>query len=74
MDFKNKFLMTNNRELVVFLAEFLGTFVFICFGLGAVAQSVLYGNQSNFAVSIAFSLGLTFGIMIAGNISGSLFI
>jgi glycerol uptake facilitator-like aquaporin len=60
-----------NRGFVEFLAEFLGTFVFICFGLGAVAQSVLYGNQSNFAVSIAFSLGLTFGIIIAGNISGT---
>ena len=68
VDLTNK--MMNKRILVEFLAEFLGMFVFICFGLGSVAQSVLYGNQISFVVSLAFSFGITFGIIIAGNISG----
>lgn len=56
------------REL---LAEAFGTFIFLSFGLGAVAQHILYENSTpSIAVNLAFCFGITLGILIAGNITG----
>ncbi|GAU88235.1 AQP6 [Ramazzottius varieornatus] len=68
--FKNQYV----RE---FLAEFLGTFILIIFGNGAVAQFVLSsknpstGPVSNFfAINIAYGLAVAFGVYVAGGVSG----
>ena len=58
------------REL---LAEFLGTFILICFGAGVVAQGLLSGNQngSYLAINLCWGLGVTMGIYVAGGVTGA---
>lgn len=58
------------REL---LAEYLGTFVLIAFGAGVVAQTVLSSgdNGSYIAINIAWGLGVTMGVYVAGGVSGA---
>jgi len=55
------------------LAEFLGTAVLISFGCGAVAQKVFSEDNSWFTVSLAWGLGLTAAIYVAGGVSGAHF-
>ena len=58
------------REL---LAEFLGTFVLIVFGVGVVAQFVLSRGAagSYLAINLVWGLGVTMGCYVAGGISGA---
>lgn len=60
----------DRREL---LAEFLGTFVLITFGVGVVAQFVLSGNAagSYLAINLVWGLGVTLGCYVAGGVSGA---
>ena len=60
----------NPREL---LAEFLGTFVLIVFGVGVVAQFVLSRGAagSYLAINLVWGLGVTMGCYVAGGISGA---
>lgn len=52
-------------------AEFLGTLVLVLFGDGVVAMVVLL-NQGNYTnITLAWGLGVTLGIYIAGRISGA---
>lgn len=55
------------------LAEFLGTFVLIVFGVGVVAQVVLSGeaNGTYFSINLAWGLAVTFGCYVAGGVSGA---
>jgi glycerol uptake facilitator len=61
------------------LAEFLGTLVLILFGNGVVAMVVLFGHdvpgevvKGGFTnVTLAWGLGVTMGIYVAGKISGA---
>lgn len=53
-----------------FLAEVFGTFFFISFGLGSVAQYVFAGRKSFLAVNLSFGLGLGLAILVVGRISG----
>ncbi len=61
------------------LAEFLGTFVLILFGLGVVAMVMLFptGNPGEIIhggftnITLAWGLAVTMGIYIAGRISGA---
>lgn len=61
------------------LAEFLGTLVLILFGNGVVAMVVLFGhglpgevvNGGFTNITIAWGLGVTMGIYIAGKITGA---
>lgn len=55
------------------LAETLGTFVLIVFGVGVVAQVVLSGNTAGTYVSInvAWGLAVAMGCYVAGGISGA---
>jgi MIP family channel proteins len=55
------------------LAEFLGTFVLILFGVGVVAQVVLSGNNagSYLAINLVWGLGVTMGCYVAGGVSGA---
>ena len=58
------------REL---LAEFLGTFVLIVFGVGVVAQTVLSGNGagSPLGINIAWGLAVTMGCYVAAGVTGA---
>jgi len=61
------------------IAEFLGTLVLILFGNGVVAMVVLFGkgvpgevvNGGYTNITLAWGLGVTMGIYIAGRISGA---
>ncbi|XP_028814133.1 aquaporin-9a [Denticeps clupeoides] len=55
-----------------FLAEFLGTFVLVLFGCGAVAQTVLSRNTlgESLTIHIGFTIGLTMGVYVSGGVSG----
>lgn len=55
------------------LAEFLGTFVLIMFGVGVVAQVVLSGQNSGsyLSINLGWGLAVTMGVYIAGGVSGA---
>jgi hypothetical protein len=64
------------------LAEFLGTFVLIMFGLGSVAvavvglsgsgrQSTAFGPANWLIIAWGWGLGVVFGVYIAGGVSGA---
>jgi MIP family channel proteins len=55
------------------LAEFLGTFVLIIFGVGVVAQVVLSGQASGtyLSINIGWGLAVTMGCYVAGGVSGA---
>lgn len=55
-----------------FLAEFLGTFLLVVFGDGAIAQyKMLDTNQMNFiTIALGYGLALMIGILVSGNVSG----
>ncbi|GAB2714860.1 MIP/aquaporin family protein [Kitasatospora kifunensis] len=53
------------------LAEFVGTLVLILFGLGVVAQVVAAGLGGHDSIAWAWGFGVTFGIYLAGRLSGA---
>jgi glycerol uptake facilitator protein len=54
------------------LAEFLGTFVLIIFGVGVVAQIILTDKGGGFlSITWAWGLAVTMGVYIAGGVSGA---
>jgi MIP family channel proteins len=55
------------------LAEFLGTFVLIVFGVGVVAQTVLSKNGagSPLAINIAWGLAVTMGCYVSAGVTGA---
>src|SRR5215210_3807428 len=55
------------------LAEFLGTFIVILVGDGAVASAVLTSGIDNWGVAVMWGLAVTFGIYVAGPVSGAHF-
>src|ERR1041384_6423489 len=55
------------------LAEFLGTFVVILVGDGAVSAAVMTGSIDNWGVAVMWGLAVTFGIYVAGPVSGAHF-
>lgn len=52
------------------IAEAIGTFILVLFGVGAVAVSVWTGGLSLWPVALMFALGVTFGVYASGKISG----
>jgi glycerol uptake facilitator protein len=59
------------------MAEFLGTFILMLFGIGVVAMVVLFpsngpatahGGYTN--ITLGWGLGVTMGIYVAGKVSG----
>jgi MIP family channel proteins len=61
---------TTTREV---LAEFLGTFVLIVFGIGVVAQTVLSKQTagSGLSINIGWGLAVTMGCYVAAGVSGA---
>ena len=55
------------------LAEFLGTFVLIVFGVGVVAQVVLSGQAAGtyLSINLAWGLAVAMGCYVAGGVSGA---
>lgn len=55
------------------LAEFLGTFVLIVFGVGVVAQVVLGGGDAGqyLSINIGWGLAVTMGVYVAGSVTGA---
>lgn len=55
------------------LAEFLGTFVLIVFGVGVVAQVVLSGgvNGSYLSINLCWGLAVAMGVYVAAGVSGA---
>jgi len=55
------------------LAEFLGTFVLIVFGVGVVAQTVLSKQSagSPLGINLAWGLAVTMGCYVAGGVTGA---
>ncbi|XP_032871757.1 aquaporin-3-like, partial [Amblyraja radiata] len=66
-------LKLKNRLFRECLAEFLGVCILILFGCGAVAQMVTsHTTRGEFlSVNLGFGIGATFGVCIAGEISGA---
>jgi len=72
------FPMRNGLVAELF-AEFLGTLTILVFGGGVVAMTVLFGsglagevvNGGYTNITLAWGLGVTFGIFVAGKISGA---
>lgn len=52
-------------------AEFIGTFLMILFGLGAIAQVVAGGTGDHDSIAWAWGIGVMVGIYTAGRISGA---
>jgi glycerol uptake facilitator protein len=54
-------------------AEYLGTFVILIFGIGVVAQVVLYGGDFGdyMVIPFAWGFGVALAIYVAGGISGA---
>lgn len=67
--------MTDRRDCLVreMLAEFLGTFVLIVFGVGVVAQVVLSGetNGSYLSINLCWGLAVVMGVYVAAGVSGA---
>jgi glycerol uptake facilitator protein len=55
------------------VAEFLGTFIVILVGDGAVAAAVFANSIDNWGVAVMWGLAVTFGIYVAGPVSGAHF-
>ena len=55
------------------LAEFLGTFVLVVFGVGVVAQTVLSKQSagSSLSINIAWGLAVTMGCYVSAGVSGA---
>lgn len=67
-----RFCAIKNENFRCFLAEVLGTFVFLSFSFGGVAQFILGKTGDLLAVNVSFGFGLTIAIVIAGKVSGSI--
>ncbi|XP_027740977.1 aquaporin-7-like isoform X2 [Empidonax traillii] len=67
-----KVLTLRSSIMKELLAEALGTFILMVFGLSSVAQVVLgKGNTGQYlSINMAFGIGVTLGIHAAGGISG----
>jgi len=52
------------------IAECIGTFILVLFGVGSVAVSVWTGGLSLWPVALMFALGVTLGVYASGKISG----
>src|SRR4029077_560433 len=63
----------SRSELREYAAEFLGTYVLICFGTGVVAQTVLSAGAHGgpLSINLAWGFAVAIGVLIAGGVSGA---
>nr|XP_014349232.1 PREDICTED: aquaporin-10 isoform X2 [Latimeria chalumnae] len=68
------FLRIKNKTLREALAEVLGTFIMMLFGLGSVAQVIIGGGKNGeyLSINLSFAMGVTMGIHMAGGVSDAL--
>ncbi|NXI17580.1 AQP3 protein, partial [Irena cyanogastra] len=68
-----KVFRIRNSTIRKMLAEALGTFILMVFGLSSVAQVVLgKGNSGQYlSINMAFGIGVTLGVYAAGGVSGA---
>lgn len=68
----NSKLRIKNDYIREFLAEFLGIFVLMVFGVGINAQYTLSRGESNstLAVTLGWSIAVSMGVWISGGVSG----
>ncbi|OWY90873.1 Aquaporin, partial [Phytophthora megakarya] len=69
---RTPFCHIRNPEVRAYLAEFVGTFILVLIGDGAVAQYVLGGGDAGhyLSVNLAWGIALLFGIHFSGGVSG----
>lgn len=65
-----------NQSLKEFFAELFGTFLFITYGLGAIAENVLFARNDPYfssflAISVGFGFGFAIAALIVGKVSGA---
>ena len=63
-------LKIKNHVVREVLAEMFGTFIFVSFGCGSIAQYIFQGRLDFFSVNIAFGFGLSLGILVSNHVSG----
>jgi MIP family channel proteins len=67
-------LRIRNVYVRILFAEFLGTFVLCCFGIGSIAQAVLSSreapNGNILTISLGWGIGIAMGIYATGKVSG----
>lgn len=63
--------LASHRLLGELVAEFLGTFVLILFGVGVVAQVVAADLGDHDSIAWAWGFGVTFGVYVAARLSGA---
>lgn len=72
-EFKSKFgqvLRIRNVYIRCFLAEFLGTFILMCFLLSSIIQYKFFSSNNVLLINLSDGLGLTMCIIITGKVSG----
>lgn len=64
------YFRTENSIMREFLAEFLGTLVFVLFGCSSIAQAKLSKGEAGnmFSITWSWGLGLAMGAFIAGSV------
>jgi aquaporin-3 len=73
----SSFMRVQNQNIRVFLAELLGSLIFISFGLASVAQFKFFKSDDGhyrsafLSVNLAFGFGITIGILVVGKVSGA---
>lgn len=69
----NNILRIRKDWLREFIAEVLGTFIFLSFAIGSVAQHK-FSNEQNIILNqnVSFGFGLTLAICIVGKVSGNI--
>lgn len=66
----NRYFHIKNNRIKEFFAEVFGTFIFLAFSFGSVAQFMFGGKKDFLSVNISFGVGLTMAIIAVGKISG----
>lgn len=62
--------MSDESILKQMMAEFVGTFILVLFGVGSVCISVWTGAYGLWVVSVMFGIGVALGVYASGKVSG----
>ncbi len=62
--------MSDNKIFQEMVAEFIGTFILVLFGVGSVCIAVWVGAYGLWVVAVMFALGVALGVYASGKVSG----